>query len=178
MKKLPKVFKKKWLKALRSGEYKQGEMEKILGMIDVASDGCYNWIAGTNGDGYGYVWFAKKYWRAHRLFWVILKGDIPDNKIICHVCDNRKCVNTDHLFIGTKADNNKDRAEKDRNRDQKGTKNNMAKLTVTEVMSILYNKTPRKTIAAKFNVCRQTVDAIKNGKRWPHVYALYNTINK
>ena len=59
MEKLEKGFKKKWLEALRSGKYKENEMTKILNLISIDDNNCYNWTGGTNSDGYGYVWFLK-----------------------------------------------------------------------------------------------------------------------
>ncbi len=55
---------------------------------------------------------------AHRLAWVEVHGPIPDGLCVLHICDVRNCVNVEHLFLGTLADNNKDKARKGRSRNQ------------------------------------------------------------
>jgi hypothetical protein len=68
---------------------------------------CWEWIAGTSG---GYGWFRDEY--AHRWSYRHFKGEIEDGKCILHQCDNRKCVNPEHLIAGSKADNNKEALER------------------------------------------------------------------
>jgi len=55
-------------------------------------------------------------YRAHRLVWEVMKGPIPQDKFVCHSCDNRRCINVDHLFIGSPKDNTQDMMKKARHK--------------------------------------------------------------
>lgn len=81
---------------------------------------CWNWQGALNHGGYGK--FSMKTYKnisAHRASYIIFKGKIADNLYVCHTCDNPKCVNPDHLWLGTNKDNQRDSIKKGRHRWQK-----------------------------------------------------------
>lgn len=75
---------------------------------------CWLWTGATANAGYGVLFSEGTVLRSHRISYDLHNGPIPDGRVICHKCDNPPCVNPNHLFVGTKADNNHDRDAKGR----------------------------------------------------------------
>lgn len=88
---------------------------KFFSHINFTADenGCLNWKDGTSPAGYGRSSYSQNYY-SHRMMWELTRGKIPKGKNVLHKCDNPRCCNPDHLYIGTQADNIKDRDADDR----------------------------------------------------------------
>ena len=77
-------------------------------------DACWPWVGARGGEGYGHLEINRRSRRAHRVAWELAHGRVPDGLVVCHACDNPPCCNPTHLWLGTRADNNRDRAAKGR----------------------------------------------------------------
>ena len=85
--------------------------------------------------------------------------------VIRHTCDNRKCINPEHLLLGTHQDNVKDRVK--RGRSAKGKKNGRSKLTERQALAVYNNKKNTRTeLARKYGVDRQVIRKIQIGETW------------
>jgi hypothetical protein len=112
---------------------------RFLNKINKTPD-CWLWTGYINDSGYGC--FGVKHRnieRSHRVAYELWKGPIPEGYLIRHTCDNRKCVNPDHLIIGTNQDNANDRVERGRSRggNLQGENHGMAKINEDDVKEII-----------------------------------------
>lgn len=91
-------------------------LERIMGRRHFAESGCHEYTGQIHPLGYGMILFKGKPWKVHRLFWVALNGPIQawPREVVLHSCDNRKCINPDHLSLGTQQSNIRDCVAKGR----------------------------------------------------------------
>lgn len=133
-------------------------------------DACWVW-ASTLQTGYGTMSVDGKNTYAHRMSWEMHHGvKLLRTQIVCHSCDNPPCVNPAHLFVGTLADNNRDKMNKGRAVYRSGESHPRARLTTADVDEIrrhlVADKLNHSEIGAMFGVSRAAIVSIAIGKNW------------
>jgi hypothetical protein len=134
--------------------------------------GCYEWKGNLDKNEYGRFKVNYKDVRAHRFSYELHHGEIPEGMLVLHSCDNPKCVNPNHLSIGTHKENMLDRNNKNRQYKPKGSLHHNSKLTEEKVLIIkskLISGEKEVDIAKEFNVSKRTIEHIKSGYSWSHV---------
>lgn len=147
--------------------------DRLMRKISInAARGCWDWVGSKDMDGYGRIRIEKKLRGAHRVSFAIHIGPIPDDMCVCHTCDNPGCINPEHLFLGTNADNTYDRNAKGRTARQTGASNGQSKITDDDVIAIRAVKARwgvNTRLAAQYGVSQPLISQIRAGKRWSHL---------
>lgn len=144
--------------------------QRFWNKVVVDNTGCWLYFGGDDGKGYGDFWADGYGIGAHRYSWILHNGDIPIGLFVCHKCDVPRCVNPDHLFLGTSEENTADRHNK--RRDAKGSKSGQAKLTeeiVRQIRELREQGVQAKQLAEQFQIDRHTVSRITRRRSWIHV---------
>jgi len=140
----------------------------ILGNYKInEKSGCWEWQGQINEKGYGVYTHKGKTYRAHRIFIERAGYKIPIGKLVCHKCDNSKCVNPSHLFIGTPKDNTQDMIKKGRM--VVGEERHNSKLNEKQIIDIRKSFLPSILLARKYNVHRSCIDKILRKATWKHL---------
>jgi len=147
-------------------------MDRFWSKVDKSGD-CWEWTAYVDKAGYGNFKRNNRNGYVHRVSWELTNGEIPKGLCVLHHCDNRKCVNPDHLFLGTQYDNMQDMIEKGRKRPTYGSGHGMSKLTEEQVIEIRSRMRCggdlQKNLAVEFGISKQLISCIVLRTRWTHI---------
>lgn len=139
------------------------------------SGDCWRWTGYIGASGYGLFSMGRRgepRINAHRAAWIIKFGEVPSALLVCHHCDNRQCVNPDHLFLGTCGDNVRDMHAKGRwkqNVRLVGELNPLSKLTEEMVHEIRSSGETITVLAARFGVTPGCIAHVRRRLTWRHV---------
>lgn len=148
-------------------------VDALFSNVDVGMDDeCWLWKGTPRGNGYGCVRHEGRMLNSHRLSYEIHKGFIPDGMLVCHTCDNRMCVNPNHLFLGSYEDNYRDAKRKDRH--TRGERSGNRKLSDSDALAIreAYRDKDLRTasrLSKQYGICVSTIRRIGKGEAWKHL---------
>lgn len=147
--------------------------DRFMDKVVLAEDGCWTWAAYATPLGYGKFGVDGDVKRSHRVSYEIFVGKIPEGLFVCHKCDNPACVNPEHLFVGTQADNMRDMSNKGRGVSppiSNGEDHPMSKLTGEDVIWIRgLSHLGLPKLSKLFSVTRQNIFRILARKSWRHI---------
>ncbi len=162
-----------------SDEEKFERLKKSFEKHVIRKEGCWDWKGPISNNGYPVMSCRRGIGpdRGHKASYVIHKGPVPQFMHVCHTCDNRRCTNPDHLWIGTHKENNDDKMRKGRANCpapplKVGSENGSAKLDeikVKQIKILIKNGRSSYSIGKEFGVSKTTIRRIKNGINWSHV---------
>ena len=132
----------------------------------LGADACWPYPGPLSSTGYAHYKEDGRETSAHRESYRTTLGN-PEGLCVCHHCDNRRCVNPTHLFLGTPADNHADAMAKDRH--SRGERNGASKLTAGQVLAIREDARRQTAIASEYGISQAEVSEIKLRHHWRHL---------
>ena len=167
------------LRPLQQQFHGMDEAQRLRARLAFQPNGCWKWLGSTmkapsrpSKDWHGQ-------WRnglgqhelTHRAAWRLFVGPIPDRAMVLHRCDNARCCNPEHLYLGTQADNVKDMWDRGRAKPgvSRGEDHGRSKLTEDDVRAIRKSDEPAKTIMERFGISKTQVYDIRKRRSWAHI---------
>jgi len=150
-----------------NNESKEDRMKDLIIRFEkyvIRTDHCWGW-KGRSSNRYGDLMFRAKREKAHRVSWIIHRGEIPNGLWVLHKCDNRVCSNPDHLFLGNHSDNMRDMAIKGRSR-PRSVLNPEQVVKIRELLKI--GVSPAR-IAKDYRVSNVCIYYIKHNVTWKNL---------
>jgi len=155
-------------------EFTEEQLKRFWDKVKIGKpDECWEWQASIHPLGYGNIRMRSisksGQLRAHRVSYMITNGEIPEGLFVCHKCDNRACVNPNHLFLGTPKDNSEDMSKKGRS--IKGRKTGRKVIGYSKINKEIADQIrndllPYSQLIKKYGVCKSTISYVKNNKIW------------
>lgn len=134
------------------------------------TDECWPWTGAIERQGYGKLHrSSRRFYKAHILSWTLHFGEVPKGLCVCHSCDNRACVNPQHLWLGTHAENMADMKAKGRAAKHSGAQNGRAKLSraqVNEMIELVNAGKTQTEVAKQYGITQPNLSGILLGKTW------------
>jgi hypothetical protein len=145
-----------------------GDEERFWSHVIKMSNGCWLWTSHTGHMGHGTFKIEGRNIQSTHYSWLLhMNRKVPDGICLCHTCDEPRCVNPNHLFLGTRKDNNIDRDQKDRQ--AKGEKHGHSKLNEQSVLLIRGSELTNDELSILLKVDRKTIKRVREGKSWKSV---------
>lgn len=151
-------------------------MQRLMSKVEQTPAGCFEW-RGDTLNGYGQMRYLGKRQRTHRLSWIAHHGGIPPGLCVLHRCDNPLCINPEHLFLGTRLDNNADKTLKGRQargvgHGKAGEDSHFSKLTALDVQAIrntyARGELTQSQLAQQYGISQSQISNIVANKHWRH----------
>lgn len=155
-------------------DFTEKDIARFWSKVNIKSENeCWEWQKFTTPLGYGMFGLNKKDWQpryfSHRVSYLLKDSSFDQSLFVCHKCDNPKCVNPNHLFLGTAKDNNLDKVSKNRQAKGRSSDNELIKINqeiADEIRKLQKQGLTYKELCDKFNLAKSTISYIVNNKIW------------
>jgi len=152
-------------------------MEWLMQRVQVRDNGCWQWTGAKSEKGYGIITTTslkppRRHRRAHRIIWELVHSAIPDGMQVLHTCDNPGCINPAHLFLGTNADNMRDKVSKGRGTPpphfygENHPKHKLTWASVDSMRSLAQTGQSLTSLSRQFGISLPVVSKIVRGELW------------